>query len=185
MTDLEIFGKLAISIDGLRDDLRSSRERETRIPPQPLERALTNAGNFPASGVMGLSIGGPQQGRVWRVRSIAVGGSTPTTPTAGRADVFAAESKEQILAGAPASGSQPGSGGVIFSSGLAAGATNKWRDQAVALPLVAFYGFGDLTVHAGEQLWVVFSGGTSTDLLIANVRVDDYETAAYALARQA
>lgn len=181
-TELEIFGKLAISIDGLRDDLRASRE--PRTPPQPIERALTNAGNFPASGVMGLNIGGPQQGRVWRVRSIAVGGSTPTTTEAGRADVFVAEAAQQVLSGAPASGSQPGHGGVIFSSGLAAGCTNKWRDQASALPLVAFYGFGDLTVHAGEQLWIVFSGGTSTDLLIANIRVDDFETAAYLLTRQ-
>jgi len=75
--------------------------------------------------------------------------------------------------------------GLIFASGFADGSTNKWRDQATALPLVAFYGWGDLTVHTGEQLWVVFSSGTSTQLLIANVRVDDYETAAYQLARQA
>lgn len=185
MAELDLYGNLSISLDGMRDDMRAMREQAERTPPQPIERTLTNAAAFPASGVLGLNMGTPQQGRVWQVRSIAVGGSTPTTTEAGRADILVAQSMGQVLAGVPATGSQPGHGGVVFASGFAAGAVNAWRDQATSLPNVAFYGHGDLAVHAGEILWVVFSSGTSTDLLIANVRIDDYETAAYAFSRRA
>lgn len=189
MTEVDLYGKLSLSLDGMRDQMRADRAeqraRAERVPPQPIERALTNAAAFPSSGVMGLNMGAPQQGRIWRVRSIAVGGKTPTTTAAGRADVFVATTPQQVLADPPAAGSQPGAGGIIFATALAPSSVNAWRDQAPALPNVAFYGFGDLTVHAGEQLWVVFSSGTSTDVLIANARIDDYETAAYAFTRQA
>lgn len=185
MTDVDIFGALSISLNGLHDELRAQRENAERVPPQPLERVLTNGAAFPSSGVLALNMGGAQQGRVWRVRSIAVGGKTPTTTEAGRVDVFVATTMDQVLVGPPASGSQPGQGGFVFASALAPGSINAWRDQTATLPGVAFYGFGDLSVHASEQLWIVFSNGTNTDQLTANVRVDDYETAAYALASRA
>lgn len=184
MTDLDVRAELSLGFDGLRKDMHEDRQRAERVPPQPLEVARTNGAAFPNSGVLALNMGGPQQGRVWRIRSIAVGGLTPTTTEAGRADVFIAESAQQVVTGAPGSGSQPGAGGVIFASGLAPGSLGAWRDQSTVLPNVAFYGLGDLSVLTGQQLWVVFSSGTATDQLIANVRIDDYETAAYAMARR-
>lgn len=183
MTEVELYADLSLSIDGLRDEVKKSRE--PRRPPQPIERALSNAGNFPSSGVMALNMGGPEQGRVWQVRSIAVGGATPITTEAGRADVLVAMTAAQVLANITTAGSQPGAGGVYLATGFVAGSLNSWRDQATTLPNVAFYGLGDLAVHASEQLWIVFSSGTNTDLLIANIRVDDYETAAYTLTRDA
>lgn len=185
MTEVDLYAMLSIGFDGIRDEMKADRKRGEHVPPQPIEDIRRNSATFSSSGVLGLSMGGPEQGRVWRVRSIAVGGVTPTTTEAGRADVFVANAPVQLFAGGPASGSQPGADGVVFATALAPGSLNNWRDQTTVLPNVAFYGLGDLSVHAGEQLWVVFSSGTSTDVLFANARIDDFETAAYALVRRA
>ena len=184
--EIDVYGMLSVSLDGFRDELRAYRDEAARArPPQPIERDLYNAAAFPSSGVLALNMGGPQQGRVWRVRSIAVGGVTPTTTEAGRADIFVAETAAQVLAGAPAAGSQPGHGGFTFNTGLAAGSTGRWRDQTTTLPNVAFYSRSEMTVKAGQLLFIVFSNGTSTDLLVANVFLEDFETAAYPITREA
>ncbi len=183
MTELDLHATLSLGFDNLQKELRATREAAVRIPPQPREMALVNSAAFPSSGVLAFDMGGPQQGSVWQVRSIDVGGLTPTTTAAGRCDVFVASTALQVVDGV-AAGSQPGGGGFIFGTGLAAGSLGRWRDQALTLPKVAFYSVGDLAVHAQERLYVVFSSGTNTQVLMANVRVDEYETAAYRITRE-
>src|ERR1700757_2419805 len=43
---------------------------------------------IPSGGFAVVKIGGPDLGHFWQVRRIAVGGLSPTTVAAGRADIF-------------------------------------------------------------------------------------------------
>ena len=176
-----LFLKLSASIDGLAAAQRAEAER--RHIPQPVDHPIFGSAAFPSSGVLAMNLGGPQPGYVWEVRSLVVGGQTPTTTEGGRADVFVVASPGALITGAPAATDQPGRPGFVTGTGFANGCLQYWKDVASPLPNKAFYGRRELTVRPNQSLWVVFSSGTSTDVLIASGNVEQFEDAAYALVR--
>jgi len=171
MSDVDIYANLHLGIDGLRKEMAAARLARTAQIPR--DRACAASGVYPSTGVLALCLGGPDQGWRWLVRRIAVGSLTPVTSTAGRADVF--------ITGAPAPVA-PITGGLgstsVTGTAIMAGLTADWRDQATTLPLTAGYTSRQLVVSDTEQLWVVFSSGTSTQVYIANTGVEEYEESA-------
>jgi len=90
------------------------------------------------------------QGWFWNVHRITVGGLTPTTVTAGRADLFIeAQSIGQITS-------------------LSQTALQNWVDYAGTLPNIATYGDAECRVNAGERLQLVISNGTSGQQIVAS-----------------
>lgn len=177
-TGFEIFAKLSASVDGLAEETRRARAEASR-PPTEVAWQQAMSGLIPsgAGSVLGINLGGPAMGHRWHVRAIVVGGTTPTTAAAGRADVFITGFRP--ISEAPVATDTPGRPGVESGSGLRTNTLNWWRDQATSLPLVAFYGRGEMVVRSQESLWVVFSSGTAGQVYAANCAVEDYEDAAY------
>lgn len=104
-----------------------------------------------------IGLGGPQQGRVWSVQSITVGGITPATVAAGTADVIQ-------------SPSDPLQTAVDLTS---------WRDHADELPLTGFYTTREIELRSPDQLWVVVNGGTDGQQYVAVAWVLDYQDGGY------
>lgn len=111
----------------------------------------------PAAGTtLTLRLGGPDQGHFWYVRSIVVGGTDPTVAAAGAADVF-------VTAADPRQ-TQP--------------SLLDWRDRATVLPLIAFYGRGELPLRMSEELWVRFTAATAGQMYACAIQVEDMVEAA-------
>lgn len=75
----------------------------------------------------------------WDLKSIAVGGGTPTTAAAGRADLHVAASNPL----------------------LTAWDISTWRDQLTTLPLTKFYGRGEFPLVPQQRLWIIFSSSAA------------------------
>lgn len=157
----ELCAKLDLHI-GSTDKLAKAVARQ-KPPSQPVFGRTAGAGLF-VTGlplVISFPLKGPDQGHFWYVRSIVVGGLSPTVAAAGRADVYI---------------SAAGLGGVTPS--LAAIGLADWRDQSIALPNVSFYGTGEMPLRLNEELFVVVTGGTNGQQYVAAVQFEDYEEAA-------
>lgn len=186
MTDgreFDIFAKIQAGIDGLGADVERLHKKMDRTPPQPINREVgfsgaTNGGRT----VLTICLGAPAQGRVWNVRQMVVGGATPTTTAAGRADVFIVN--DDPATGAPQTGDLPGRPGFRSSTGLKPTSLNYWYDQETSLPNRGYFGRGELVVVAESCLWVVFSNVTAAQQYTALARVEEYELAAYQIVRQ-
>ena len=177
MTDLDIgfFADLTATLGGLRDQIKADRDwrdknrRAAAFAEIPVDRPLLSMGAFPTSGIVAFDLGGPDLGRIWLVRRIAVGGITPTTTAAGRADVFVSA----IPPVDPVTGGT-GGGGTLTGTALRAGVTAEWRDQATTLPLAAQYSNRQIVVNPNESLWIVISSGTVSQQYVVNAGVEEY-----------
>ena len=138
------------------------RPKKRRPPAQPVFGRIAANEAAPSSGILVLPLYGPQQGYFWFIRSIVVGGLTPTTSTAGRADVFVSASDFRS------------------QTTLAAIGLGDWRDQVAALPAVAFYGRGELPLRMNEELFIVISSGTNAQQYVAAIQFEQFEEAANA-----
>lgn len=145
------------TVGGLAAQVRRVARRLEAAPMQPVERAFPSSGIIPAGGFLVLNLGGPDQGHFWYVRSIVIGGATPATVCAGRADIFATATDLRNVPG-------------VAQIGL-----NEWRDQATTLPLPAFYGRGELRVDAPADLYVVLSAATPAQAYTAIAYIEDYQ----------
>lgn len=151
-----------LAIGGLAAAHASSTTALTRAirrgPMQPAHHREVTSKAYPASGTVSIMhLRGPNQGHVWYVRSVAVSGLTPTTTTAGRADLYVSSANLRVLTD-------------ITQLGAA-----DWRDQQATLPGVGFYSRGQLTIVAGENLWVVITSGTASQQYIASATIEDVE----------
>jgi hypothetical protein len=98
------------------------------------------SGTFPATGVLVLNFGSPDQGTIWDIESITIGGTDQNVTAAGSAGLY-------VSAVVPINGSQ------------APGGITSMVDQAKTLPNVGFYGRRDIIINDQEYLFaVVFSG---------------------------
>lgn len=104
-----------------------------------------------AAGIAIFDFSGPTQGVIWHIRSITVGGLTPSTAAAGRADVFV-------------SATDPGVNTTLATLGL-----SDWRDQSAALPNIAFYGNGAMVLRPNEDPLIIVSGATVGQVYMATV----------------
>lgn len=141
-SDAGVWAKLSASLDGLRRSTERTGKWLTQASAANFSRLfgtdVQSKGTYPSSGVLTLDLGAPGQGSYWLVRQITVGGVKRSDVRAGTADVYVC-------------GTDPTNTLQVID----------WRDTASALPLIAFYGRGEMHVSPGSHLWVVFSGGTS------------------------
>jgi hypothetical protein len=93
------------------------------------------------------------------VRSVAIGGLSPTVTATGRADVYVSAANAGVL--------------TLASFGL-----SDWRDQSITLPNIAFYGRGELPLRLNEEIVVIISNGTNAQQYVATVQFEDFEEAA-------
>lgn len=138
-------------VDNLAAKLKPPRAQS------PLYVVESDAVVLTAGGFGVIKFEGPEGGHLRFVRSIRVSGATPTTTAAGRGDIYV--SSNRSLRG--------------FAASLADMSTGEWRDQATPLPLVGFYGRGDLIVRGQEVLYVVFSSGTASATYYASVSFEE------------
>lgn len=161
---VELAARIDAHIGAIHDLSRELRKpRRPLVPVQPVfgrSRASVTVGSSGVA-VLRFDQAGPTQGYFWYVRSIVVGGLTPTTTAAGRADVYvvAGHSVEEI--------------GTLAGVGL-----SDWRDQAATLPSVAFYGRGELPLRFNERLSIVLSNATNGQQYVAAVQFEQIEEAA-------
>jgi hypothetical protein len=160
-----IVADLCAKIDlhvGSVERLSKTLERQRRTPPaQPVFGRTAAAGVFATGAALILTfpLKGPDLGHFWYVRSIAIGGLSPTVAAAGRADVYVSAANAGVL--------------TLASFGL-----GDWRDQTLGLPNVAFYGRGELPLRLNEEIVVVVSNGTNAQQYVATVQFEDYAEAA-------
>lgn len=152
----DVAARLDVSIGQTREVLDHLRELRKPREMQPVVYRVPQSGLIPASGPLVLRMGGPDQGHIWHVRSIVVGGATPTTTVAGRADVFVSATDLRTY--------------TLAQVGLV-----DWRDQAAALPNIAFYGIGELPLRFNEELFVFFTNATPGQTYTAAAQVLDVQ----------
>lgn len=160
-----VFVELAAKLDahiGAIHDL----SKELRRPRRPLPPAQPVFGRVRASVVVGSSgvavlrfdQSGPTQGYFWYVRSLVIGGLSPSTVAAGTADVY-------VVAG----------GSVAEIATLAGLGLSDWRDHSASLPSVTFYGRGELPLRFNEHLSIVLSGATNGQQYVAAAQFEQYQ----------
>lgn len=160
----DLCAKLDLSIgstDRLTKQLSKPRKR---LPPQQpsIIRARGSAvANSSGLAVIQFDLNGPDQGHLWYIRGMRIGGVTPITTAAGRADVYVSGGYTPVaLAGS------------LVGLGL-----SDWQDFAASLPDVSFYGIGEMPVQTNEHVFIVISSGTNAQEYVANITVFDYELA--------
>lgn len=121
----------------------------------PILYRMASSGVANAAGTVQLLIGSPDTGTYWDVENIAVGGTDYNVAAAGSAGVYV-------------SGMYTGS----FSPGM-----NGLEDYTSTLPNVAFYGFRDIVVQDGENLYLIINGGTTGKTYVTSVDISVYNVA--------
>ena len=156
-----LFGEIHASLGSLVKHARRVEarwiQRASDAPKDQLFRFQATIGTpTAATTLQSMETGGlgPQPGQIWIVRAIRVGGITPTTTAAGRADIYQSP--------------------VDPTYGGAAGNTANWIDQAVSLPLVAMYSSRQIVLRAPDNLYVVVTNGTAAQQYVPNVQVEVY-----------
>lgn len=155
-----IFAELLTRLDMHYGALGKMARQLAQPPAQPVFGRHAKSGVADTNGLAVLSIGGPTQGFFWYVRNLVVGGLSPAIAAAGTADVYA------IAGGTP-----------TIAGGVAGLGLGDWRDRAAALPSVAYYGRGEVSLRMNERLYVVVTGGTASQVYVAAASFEEYEEA--------
>lgn len=159
-----LFAKLSVSIDNLTTahERRERREAAAKKAEQPSYNQIQGSVvlNSNGYGVIRFDLAGPNQGYVWHLKSLAIGGSDPTVTVDGRADIYVLASD------------------IRQTQSIAELGLGGWRDSITALPAVGSYGEGECFLHANEELWIVISGGTSGQPINAIATVQNVQEAA-------
>ena len=149
---------LKASIDGLAAEMaKASRRAQAALDHAPSWVQVRGQGTTSAAGVTVFSCGGPSVGRVWQVRSLAVGG---TGLAKGTVRIYAAAT-------------QPSSE-VVQIVGARTATT-----FATAPLRTNLYSTGQLMLAAREQLWVVVVTATPTKVVSADGMAEDFDFAAF------
>lgn len=160
-----VFAELKVSLGSVSEQVKRSREQArwaARAMQPVFAQTMDNVVPVNNFGVVRLQ--GPDQGHFWYVRRIIVGGLTPTSTVAGRADVFASASDHRNR------------------TSLAQFNITDWRDFSAALPNIAVYGRGALPLRFNEELYVVFSGASTATQYVAMCQFEDFEESAARMA---
>ena len=160
--ELGIGTRLELSFHSLADEMRQDRAdrmaREARAARLiPVVRPLAGSGICPASGTLFFSIGKPELGRLFEVRSLAVGGPTWTAAPGGEGAIVVS----------------------AMNPPLDLSLLNLRDVITEAFPQVAFYSSNQVTAQAGEHLIVVITGGTSGAQYAASGIALDYPSDAF------
>jgi len=146
-------------INSLTELLRNIRKLEEAYEFGAVQVRLSGSAISDSAGdTIAIGLGGPQYGRLWQLRSLAVGGSLWTTTVAGSALVVISPTKNLT----------PALTDVV--------------DQAASLPRPALYSTGQVVVRHPNQLCVVIltptgstqyaAGGYATDMPDKRERIE-------------
>ena len=161
---LDTFVKFGVSLDNITAQQARTNELLARPAQQPYTFEQTKdlvtpaAATYPAF----ISMGGPQQGFVFELRNLVVGGLAVDTVVAGTAYVF--------VRGTPPSAQMTSAQWGV--TGL--------RDIATSLPLPAYYGRGQVTVRANQKLWIMLLNYTTSTDYVVNAEFESYQEQAAA-----
>jgi hypothetical protein len=109
----------------------------------PIFKRLSASGVYPASGDLVLVFGTPDQGTIWEVKNVVIGGADFNTSATGSAGLYVGAFVPQQNA--------PNPGGI--TNGV---------DYSTTLPKVATYSAGQVVVNDQEYLYAVIFSGTAT-----------------------
>jgi hypothetical protein len=151
---LAIFARLAAGIEK-SNELAEQRRKERAIPGNG---ELGANALYPSSGNLILDLGSCPIGRVWQIRRIVIGGLKCTDTPTGSAFLF-------VQGNPPAD---------LNTSGV----VDSWPSFAQGAQ-GSTYGAHELWMEGGDHLFVVITGGTSTNPWTAKAKVEDYDQAAY------
>ena len=157
-----IFGSLKVTLGNVDDRLKAANKIQQQATKAnlPVFNQTQDTVIIPANGLGVVRLTGPDQGHFWYVRRVIVGGLTPTTVAAGRADLFVSAADHRSR------------------TALNQFAMTDWRDQTASLPNIATYSRGGLNMRLNEELYVVFSSATVGQQYVAMCQFEDYEEAA-------
>lgn len=159
----ELCAKLDLHI-GSTEKLQRNMVKALRKPPTtPVFGRTAGVGTFTtAEGTHVFRLGqrGPDQGHVWYIRSLVIGGLNPSLAVAGRADVYVSASDFKA---------QPN----LTAMGL--GDWRDWADFTPGVAQVAFYGRGELELRFNEKVFIVVTGGTNNQMYVAAASYEDWE----------
>lgn len=159
----DLLAKIHLAIGEQTRAVRQLHERLNRPPAQPITFPIIGNKTTPVAATypVVIKLGGPSQGKTWDVRQLSISGLTPISVIGGVADVFVR-------------GDDPPAQATYAQIGV-----TGWRDQAVALPLVAYYAKGQIHVPAGQKLLIVLSGYTVATEYIVQGEVEQSDDAAF------
>ena len=169
MVDIDLGATLHAAIEGLTGATKQLHAANAklleRLDTAPRDVLLQFSGSSSAAATAPFALNpladnaGPQQGEVWILRMLRVGGVTPTTTAAGRCDVF-----QQAV--------NPTAAGLSLGLGT-------WIDQATSLPAVAPYSSRYVVLRWPDNLWLVISNGTNSQQYVANAQFEVYKDGGY------
>lgn len=157
---IQVVARFAATLDRMdaREERRAEIQRRAYLMAQPVFYYPGRRVTILADGTAVQTLGGPDMGHIWMVRSLVAGGVTPTTVVPGQADIF-------ISAG-------------VANTGQVEPSILEWRDRATSLPTIGWYSSGEMVVKATEKLIVRFSGATVDQEYLCAARVMDLQEGA-------
>jgi hypothetical protein len=166
--DLKFWAKLGKDIGEMnaRGDRQERRwlQRATDAQRDVLIRfsaTIASGGTVPTTLMANSEVGGtgPEPGEVWILRAVRVGGVTPTTTAAGRADLYQSVTDPNMAGGT--------------------GNTANWVDQATTLPLVGTYSNRQVVLRSPDNFFIVVTNGTAGQQYVANAQFEVYKDGGY------
>jgi hypothetical protein len=136
------------SVDEMTASTRKLIDRLNRFTPVIYRLGVSGA--YPSSGVLVLSFGSPDQGTMWDIENVTIGGTDQNVTAAGSAGLY-------VSAVLPPPGSAAPAG------------ITAMVDQAKTLPNTGFYGRRDIIVNDQEYFFLVIFGGTATQTYAGNM----------------
>ena len=128
----------------------------------PVRTWQVASGTFPSSGNLTLTLGSPDAGTYWNIRSFAIGGTDVNVTAAGKFGLY--------VSGFVSNTSSPGMTALIDGGGTYGGA-----DQ---MPYSENYGNDSFRINDQETVQVVIYGGTSGQVYSCNMGALVYNSAA-------
>jgi len=162
---LKVWAKIGVE---LGDTLKKVNETNDRLWRRlqfgtPVRTWQVASGVCPATGNLVLSLGSPDTGTFWNVRTFAIGGEDVNITAAGKFGLY--------VSGYSAPGFSPGLGALVDGAEYDVGAVNT-------MPYNDNYGADTIQVNDGEQIYAVIFGGTPGQTYVANLMAFAHNKAA-------
>lgn len=165
-----MISRLLTKLDCLMDQLTGERDarraaRRAQVQAATIWPTGSAVGQqqpaVPAAGALVLDLGGPAVGRKWEVRALAVSDAgNVATAVNGKADWYIGK----------ATGPTGIAGGVPL-------APTAWRWTFPVLPNLVTFSSDARTILPSDRLYCVITGGTATQVILAQAEVKDFSPA--------
>lgn len=154
-TGLQVFADIGVSIGTQVDELKKSvRSLADRLEyDTPVDYQSVGSGTFVTGSPLIVSLGSPDQGTFWELKTLVIGGLDVNLTAAGTAGVYVSALPVQV--------------GLLGAVGL-----------ATALPYATTWGTRQVVVNEQQSLFVIIFGGTNGQQYLANAQVTVYQSRA-------